>query len=254
MGMATTESSGETSEEGPSFPPSLRGGSIARDRVMTTSHVFDRAPRRVYWEVTRACNLACRHCRAEAAPAADPAELTPEQGQRLLHALARFGRPLPHLVLTGGDPLKRADLFSLIETARALGFRGLGGAERHAAADRRGHQAAQGGGSGGDLAEPRRRGRRPPRRLPRSAGLLRPHAGGGARVRGRRPAVSDQHARERGDARRASRHPSPRRRPRRAPLEPQSFWPFAGCPRSRKVFGYFPSPQTLNEPKSFHRG
>ncbi|HXJ78890.1 MAG TPA: TIGR04053 family radical SAM/SPASM domain-containing protein [Candidatus Methylomirabilis sp.] len=89
---------------------------------MTTSHVFDQAPRRVYWEVTRACDLACRHCRAEAAPAADPAELTAQEGQRLLRDLARCGDPLPHLVLTGGDPLKRADLLVLIEAARALGF------------------------------------------------------------------------------------------------------------------------------------
>ncbi len=89
---------------------------------MTTGHVFDQAPRRVYWEVTRACDLACRHCRAEAAPLTDPGELTAEEGQRLLRALARFGEPLPHLVLTGGDPLKRADLFPLIDTARALGF------------------------------------------------------------------------------------------------------------------------------------
>ena len=84
--------------------------------------VFDDAPRRVYWEVTRACDLACRHCRAEAAPSADPAELSPEEGRRLLHALTRFGEPRPHLVLTGGDPLKRGDLFALIETAKALGF------------------------------------------------------------------------------------------------------------------------------------
>jgi AdoMet-dependent heme synthase len=89
---------------------------------MTTAHIFDTAPRRVYWEVTRACDLACRHCRAEAAPTADPEELTPEEGQRVLHDLARFGAPRPHLVLTGGDPLKRADLFPLIETAKALGF------------------------------------------------------------------------------------------------------------------------------------
>ena len=87
-----------------------------------SGHVFDRAPRRVYWEVTRACDLACRHCRAEAAPAADPGELTAREGQRLLHDLARFGDSLPHLVLTGGDPLKRADLYSLIYTARGLGF------------------------------------------------------------------------------------------------------------------------------------
>jgi AdoMet-dependent heme synthase len=90
--------------------------------MMIDGPVFDQAPRRVYWEVTRACDLACRHCRAQAVPEPDPAELGPAEGQRLLEALARFGPPLPHLVLTGGDPLKRADLFSLIEAARGLGF------------------------------------------------------------------------------------------------------------------------------------
>jgi radical SAM protein len=89
---------------------------------MTAGPVFDQAPRRVYWEVTRACDLACRHCRADAAPEPDPAELTPTEGQRLLERLAGFGPPLPHVVLTGGDPLKRGDLYGLIETARALGF------------------------------------------------------------------------------------------------------------------------------------
>ena len=83
---------------------------------------FDSAPRRVYWEVTRACDLACRHCRAEAAPEPDPAELDPAEGLRLLESLARFGEPLPHLILTGGDPLKRPDLFALIAAARKLGF------------------------------------------------------------------------------------------------------------------------------------
>src|SRR6266511_4694610 len=89
---------------------------------MSVSLRFDRAPRRVYWEVTQACDLACRHCRAEAAPEPDPAELTPREGLDLIDRLARFGAPLPHLVLTGGDPLKRPDLFPLMETARALGF------------------------------------------------------------------------------------------------------------------------------------
>jgi radical SAM protein len=83
---------------------------------------FDRAPRRVYWEVTRACELACRHCRAEASPEPDPAELSAVEGLRLLDRLAGFGAPLPHLILTGGDPLKRADLFDLIAAARGLGF------------------------------------------------------------------------------------------------------------------------------------
>jgi radical SAM protein len=84
--------------------------------------VFDRAPLRVYWEVTRACDLACRHCRAEAAPEPDPAELGPAEAGALIDRLAAFGPPLPHLVLTGGDPLKRRDLFALVERARARGL------------------------------------------------------------------------------------------------------------------------------------
>ena len=89
---------------------------------MTSALRFDRAPRRVYWELTRACDLACRHCRAEAAPEPDPAELTTSEGLDLIDRLARFGPPLPHLVLTGGDPLKRPDLFALIAAARSRGF------------------------------------------------------------------------------------------------------------------------------------
>jgi AdoMet-dependent heme synthase len=84
--------------------------------------VFDRAPARVYWETTRACDLACRHCRAHAVPTAHPAELTTAEGRRLLDDLARFEAPLPHVVFTGGDPLKRSDLFELIEYARLRGL------------------------------------------------------------------------------------------------------------------------------------
>ncbi|MGE0445557.1 MAG: radical SAM protein [Vicinamibacterales bacterium] len=79
-------------------------------------------PLRVYWEVTRACDLACRHCRASAQPDPHPDTLSPLAGLTLIAALARFGAPLPHLVLTGGDPLKRPDLFDLIDAARSVGF------------------------------------------------------------------------------------------------------------------------------------
>lgn len=79
-------------------------------------------PLRIYWEITRSCDLACRHCRAEAVPYGDPRELTHEEGRRLLKHLRSFGEPLPHLVLTGGDPLKRRDLFELIRIAREEGF------------------------------------------------------------------------------------------------------------------------------------
>jgi AdoMet-dependent heme synthase len=78
---------------------------------------------RVYWEITRACVLACRHCRAEASPRADPNELTPQEGRALLERIAAFGDPKPHVVLTGGDPLERADLFDLLASARSLGLR-----------------------------------------------------------------------------------------------------------------------------------
>ncbi|MBK6516794.1 MAG: TIGR04053 family radical SAM/SPASM domain-containing protein [Polyangiaceae bacterium] len=84
--------------------------------------IYDAAPLRIYWETTNACDLACRHCRAEAAPEADPRELSTTEGRALLEALRGFGSPLPHLVFTGGDPLKRADLFELIDHARGLGF------------------------------------------------------------------------------------------------------------------------------------
>jgi len=84
----------------------------------TARFVFDRAPLRVYWEVTRACDLACRHCRADAEAARHPDELDTGEALRLLDRLAAFGDPPPHLVLTGGDPLKRPDLFKLIAAAR----------------------------------------------------------------------------------------------------------------------------------------
>jgi radical SAM protein len=88
---------------------------------VTATFVHSR-PLRVYWEVTRACDLACRHCRATANPFADPRELTTAEGRRLLEQLASFGSPLPHVVMTGGDPLKRRDLFELIAVARGLGL------------------------------------------------------------------------------------------------------------------------------------
>src|SRR6266702_3374908 len=84
--------------------------------------VFGRAPLRVYWELTRACDLACRHCRAEAIPVRHPDELNTAEGLRLLEQLSAFGDPTPHLVLTGGDPLKRPDLWVLIAAARAFGL------------------------------------------------------------------------------------------------------------------------------------
>ena len=76
----------------------------------------------VYWEMTQSCGLACKHCRATAMPTAHPLELTTGESRSFLNQLAGFGDPLPHLILTGGDPLRRKDIFSLIDYARGLGL------------------------------------------------------------------------------------------------------------------------------------
>jgi AdoMet-dependent heme synthase len=89
-------------------------GSANRDYSLT--------PLNVYWEMTQACALACRHCRAEAVPEAHPNELKFDDGIRLLDQILGFGDPLPQLILTGGDPLRRPDLHDIIREARKRGI------------------------------------------------------------------------------------------------------------------------------------
>jgi AdoMet-dependent heme synthase len=82
---------------------------------------FNQSPLLVIWEATQACDLSCVHCRASAVPGRDPDELTTDQGFRLLDEIRSFGDPL--VVFTGGDPLKRLDLFDLIRHSVGLGLR-----------------------------------------------------------------------------------------------------------------------------------
>lgn len=81
---------------------------------------FARCPLVVIWEVTRACDLACVHCRASAIPEREAGELTTEEGVRLIGRIREFGRPI--FVLTGGDPLKRPDIFDLIRASATAGL------------------------------------------------------------------------------------------------------------------------------------
>jgi radical SAM protein len=83
---------------------------------------YTQTPMNVYWEMTQACGLACRHCRAEAMPEPHPHELTLEEGLEFLRQIPEFGDPLPQLILTGGDPLRRRGLFTLVDEARRLGI------------------------------------------------------------------------------------------------------------------------------------
>jgi radical SAM protein with 4Fe4S-binding SPASM domain len=82
---------------------------------------FDERPILVFWEATRACPLACRHCRAEALHHPLPGELSTAEGFHLIDEITRFGRPHPVLILTGGDCLQRPDLEVLVAHARDRG-------------------------------------------------------------------------------------------------------------------------------------
>ncbi|WP_457751687.1 TIGR04053 family radical SAM/SPASM domain-containing protein [Thermococcus sp.] len=84
---------------------------------------YDQKPVLVFWETTKACRLKCKHCRAEAILQALPGELNTDEGKALIDSLTDFGRPYPILILTGGDPLMRNDIFELIEYAVEGGIR-----------------------------------------------------------------------------------------------------------------------------------
>jgi radical SAM protein len=81
---------------------------------------FNVSPFVVIWENTRACDLACVHCRAAAQPKRNRFELTTEEGFRLIDQIAELQPKV--FVLTGGDPLKRDDTYELIRYARAKGL------------------------------------------------------------------------------------------------------------------------------------
>lgn len=84
---------------------------------------FNLRPFTVVWETTRACDLACLHCRAEANARRSPGELTFREAQSLVAQIKSFGLPYPLFVLTGGDPAKRADIFDIVAYAREQGLR-----------------------------------------------------------------------------------------------------------------------------------
>jgi len=77
--------------------------------------------RLVFWETTGACNLKCVHCRAGSAEQRPPSELTTGQSVRLLDEIAAFARPV--VVLSGGEPLIREDIFDLAAYGTSLGLR-----------------------------------------------------------------------------------------------------------------------------------
>src|SRR5690348_5887932 len=99
----------------------LREGVTMSAPMDYTRQDFDHSPMVVFYEVTRACDLLCKHCRASAQPHCDPRELSGRTAKALIDDLTKFPKP-PLLVLTGGDPIKRPDVFELVEYATARGL------------------------------------------------------------------------------------------------------------------------------------
>lgn len=82
---------------------------------------YNENPYIVIWEVTRACQLKCIHCRADAQPKPDPNELSNEEGFKLIDQIYEMNNPM--LVFTGGDCMMREDLFELADYAVKKGMR-----------------------------------------------------------------------------------------------------------------------------------
>ena len=75
---------------------------------------LDRDPVVIFWEVTRACALKCEHCRAKAQPKRHPLELDTRTSLGVMDQLTEFDTP-PIVVLSGGDPFMRRDIFEIAE-------------------------------------------------------------------------------------------------------------------------------------------
>lgn len=90
--------------------------------VREIRHDINDKPFIVIWEVTRACGLVCKHCRADAQREPHPDQLTTEQGKALLDELARYDTPRPLVVFTGGDAFERADLAELVRYGTEQGL------------------------------------------------------------------------------------------------------------------------------------
>jgi MoaA/NifB/PqqE/SkfB family radical SAM enzyme len=82
---------------------------------------YDETPFLAIWEVTQSCDLACKHCRAAAQPIAHPDQLSTAEGKALIDQIAAM--QIPIFVFTGGDPLKRPDLYELIRYSAEKGVK-----------------------------------------------------------------------------------------------------------------------------------
>src|SRR5215472_4347400 len=99
----------------------LRRASMADGNGCSETGANEFKPRLIFWEVTRGCNLRCIHCRATATELMSPDDLPTAKALDIIKQIAAFGNPI--LVLSGGEPLYRADIFQLAEYGNSLGLR-----------------------------------------------------------------------------------------------------------------------------------
>jgi len=88
---------------------------------MTANQTKKYLPRLIAWEVTRSCPLNCRHCRAAAINEPYPGELTTDQCLGLLDNINGFSKPI--IILTGGEPMLREDIYDIAKYGTDIGLR-----------------------------------------------------------------------------------------------------------------------------------
>ncbi len=88
---------------------------------MVMMHQSPNTLRLIFWELTAACNLRCIHCRAEATPQRLKEELNTRECFDFIDNVASFASPI--MILTGGEPLNRPDLFDIASHASKAGLR-----------------------------------------------------------------------------------------------------------------------------------
>lgn len=90
--------------------------------IRQPAYDFHLRPFMVIWETTQACDLACKHCRAESQPDHHPGALSFSEGKQMIDQVVDLGIPHPLFIMTGGDPFKREDIFDLTTYAAQQGL------------------------------------------------------------------------------------------------------------------------------------
>jgi AdoMet-dependent heme synthase len=86
-----------------------------------SNHGNQNKPRLIFWELTKGCNLRCIHCRASATELSSPSDLSTQAARDIIDEIAAVSTPI--LVLSGGEPLFRSDIFQLARYATDKGLR-----------------------------------------------------------------------------------------------------------------------------------